>query len=59
MAARGGTSSRVDSSRTWRTPFGELFATVKRESDEKVPGSLRASLGAVAETLGLPEVVTR
>ena len=41
------------------TPFGELFTTVKRESDEKVPGSLRASLGAVAETLGLPEVVTR
>lgn len=41
------------------TPFGVLFTLVKRESDEKVPGSLRQSLGAVAETLGLPPVVTR
>ncbi|HEX6278045.1 MAG TPA: imelysin family protein, partial [Polyangiaceae bacterium] len=41
------------------TPFGELFVVVKRESDEKVPGSLRASLGAVAEALALPEVATR
>jgi iron uptake system component EfeO len=41
------------------TPFGELFTIVKRESDEKVPDSLRASLGAVAEALALPEVVTR
>ena len=39
--------------------FFELFTTVKRESDETVPGSLRAGLGAVAETLGLPQVVTR
>ena len=41
------------------TPFGRLFTLVKRESDEKVQGSLRASLGAVAETLGLPEVATK
>jgi iron uptake system component EfeO len=41
------------------TPFGELFTLVKRESDETVPGSLRASLGAVAEALELPQVVTR
>jgi iron uptake system component EfeO len=42
-----------------KTPFGTLFTVVKRESDDKVPGSLRASLVAVAETLGLPEVVLR
>jgi iron uptake system component EfeO len=41
------------------TPFGELFTLVKRESDENVPGSLRASLGAVADALELPHVVKR
>jgi iron uptake system component EfeO len=41
------------------TPFGRLFTLVKRESDDKVSGSLRASLVLVAEALGLPEVVIR
>ena len=41
------------------TPFGRLFTTVKQESDEARPGSLRASLTAVAELLGLPKVLLR
>jgi iron uptake system component EfeO len=41
------------------TPFGRLYTLVKRESDENVPGSLRASLVKVAEELGLPPAVTR
>jgi iron uptake system component EfeO len=39
------------------TPFGELFAAVRREADDKVADSLHASLLAVAEKLELPEIV--
>jgi iron uptake system component EfeO len=41
------------------TPFGRLYTLVKRESDENVAGSLRASLAEVADVLGLPPAVTR
>jgi iron uptake system component EfeO len=42
-----------------RTPFGNMFSAVRRESDDKRPQSLRAELFAVAEALQLPSVVTR
>jgi iron uptake system component EfeO len=42
-----------------QTPFGRLFTTVRRESDDAVPGSLRASLREVSEVLALPSVVAR
>jgi hypothetical protein len=35
------------------TPFGALFAAVRRESDDAVPDSLAASVRRVAATLGL------
>jgi iron uptake system component EfeO len=41
------------------TPFGRLFTTVKRESDESVPGSLKKSLLEVAGVLELPLVVLK
>jgi iron uptake system component EfeO len=40
-----------------KTPFGELFSAVRREADDKVSGSLHASLLAVAQKLELPEIV--
>jgi iron uptake system component EfeO len=41
------------------TPFGSLYKAVRTESDEKVMGSLRHGLTAVAERLGLPKVLVR
>lgn len=41
------------------TPFGQLFTKVRRESDDAVPDSLRASLRKVADALALPKVVAR
>lgn len=52
-------SSVQTTSEDLATPFGRLYTLVKRESDENVSGSLRASLVKVAEELGLPPAVTR
>jgi iron uptake system component EfeO len=39
-----------------RSPFGKLYAGVKRDCDEKVPGSLLFDLREAGRLLGLPEV---
>jgi iron uptake system component EfeO len=41
------------------TPFGKLFEVVRRETDDKQPGSLSHSLMSVADALGLPKAVLR
>ncbi len=41
------------------TPFGLLFAAVRREIDPKAKGSLVAALGEVAASIGLPAAILR
>jgi len=41
------------------TPFGKLFTVVRRETDDKHPGSLSYSLMSVADALALPKAVLR
>lgn len=41
------------------TPFGELFSSVRRETDDSRADSLSHSLMSVADALGLPKAVLR
>ncbi|MET0790656.1 MAG: imelysin family protein [Polyangiaceae bacterium] len=41
------------------TGFGKLFSVVRRETDDKLEGSLTHSLMSVADALGLPKAVLR
>jgi len=41
------------------TRFGRLFSVVRRETDDKQPGSLSSNLMRVADALGLPKAVLR
>ncbi|HYQ02600.1 MAG TPA: imelysin family protein [Polyangiaceae bacterium] len=41
------------------TSFGKLFSVVRRETDDKEPGSLSHGLMSVADALGLPKAVLR
>ena len=41
------------------TPFGKLFAIVRRETDDADPSSLSGTLMAVADALSLPKAVLR
>jgi iron uptake system component EfeO len=42
-----------------KSPFGAMYKAVRTESNEKITGSLRHGLTAVAEQLGLPKVLVR
>ena len=52
-------SSLAPKSDHLNTSFGKLFSVVKRETDDKEPGSLSHSLMSVADALGLPKAVLR
>jgi iron uptake system component EfeO len=54
-----GWSSLAPKAEQLSTPFGQLFSVVRRETDDKQPGSLSNTLLSVADALDLPKAVLR